>query len=165
MIPTAGQSVTADVLHAAVDEAARDAGVSAHTLVSGQSVSGVDLGSEQFRPVEKPEIALIMGDGVNAAEIGSAWLALSERLDWPATRLEPSQLGSASLDRYTSIVLAGGRYDDWSDDRVQALKRWVQSGGSLVTFGTASRWALAKGLLPTAEGADKVEAPSAPGRV
>ncbi|MGH6977975.1 MAG: M14 family zinc carboxypeptidase [Brevundimonas sp.] len=165
VIPTAGQSVTADVLHAAVDEAAREAGVAAHTLVSGQSVTGVDLGSEQIRPVEKPEIALVMGDGVNAAEIGSAWFALSERLGWPATRLEPSQLGSASLDRYTSIVLAGGRYDDWSDDRVQALKRWVQSGGSLVTFGTASRWALAKGLVPTPEGANRVEDASAPERL
>ncbi len=148
VIPTAGQTLTGDALHAAVDQAAREAGVTAHTVISGQSVSGVDLGSDQVRPVEKPEIAMIMGEGVNSAEIGSVWFALSERLHQPATRLDPSQIGRIPLDRYTSIVLAGGRYDDWSDERVQALKSWVQAGGSLVTFGTAARWAIAKGLVP-----------------
>jgi len=146
VIASAGKTLDAAALRAAVDEAAREAGVTAFALRTGQSASGVDLGSDSVRPVRPPKVALVMGEGVNATEIGSTWFALSERLNWPATRLDPAQIGRVSLDPYTSIVLSGGRYDDWSERSVEALRRWIQAGGSLVTYGSASRWALAKGL-------------------
>src|SRR5690606_31498631 len=60
--------------------------------------------------------------------------------------LDPNQLSRVSLDRYTSIVLAGGRYDDLNDRTVEALRTWVQAGGSLITYGSASSWALSKGI-------------------
>lgn len=150
VVASAGQSLDAAQLRAAVDEIARKAGVTAYGLSSGQSLSGIDLGSESVRPLRKPKIALIMGEGVNATEIGSTWFSLSERLGWPATRLDPAQLRRLPLGSYSSIVLAGGRYDDWSDDTVAALRRWVQGGGSLVTFGAASKWAVDKGLAGAA---------------
>lgn len=158
VVTTAGQSLSAADLRATVDKASREAGVAAYALASGRSLSGVDLGSESVRPLRAPKIALVMGEGVNATEIGSTWFSLSERLGWPATKLDPAQLRRAPLGAYTSIVLAGGRYDDWSEDTVAALRRWVQSGGSLVTFGAASKWAVAKGLTGPAPKAAEPEA-------
>lgn len=146
VVPTAGQTLDAAAVRQAVDKAARDAGTTAHALATGQSVSGVDLGSDSIRPLRKPKIALVMGEGVIPTEIGSTWFALSERLHWPATRLDPNQLARVSLDDYTSIVLSGGAYGDWSEATVTALRRWIQGGGSLVTYGAASRWAVDKGL-------------------
>ncbi|MCD9033430.1 peptidase M14 [Luteimonas sp. Y-2-2-4F] len=146
VVPVAGQPLDADALQAAVDAAAREAGVVAHALSTGQSAAGIDLGSDNVKPLRAPKIALVMGQGVNATEIGSTWFALSERLRWPATRLDPAQLARVPLGAYTSIVLAGGQYGDWSEATVEALKRWIEGGGSLVTFGTASRWAIEKGL-------------------
>ncbi|PVM82903.1 M14 family zinc carboxypeptidase [Caulobacter endophyticus] len=157
VVTAAGQSLTVAELRAAVDKASRDAGVVAYVLASGHSLSGVDLGSESVRPVRTPRIALVMGEGVNATEIGSTWFSLSERLGFPATKLDPAQLRRAPLGGYSSIVLAGGRYDDWSEDTVAALRRWVQAGGSLVTFGAASRWAVAKGLAGPAPKAAEPE--------
>lgn len=164
VVTAAGQSLQAAELRAAVDKAAREAGVTAYALASGRSLSGVDLGSESVRPLRAPRIALVMGEGVNATEIGSTWFSLSERLGWPATKLDPAQLRRAPLGVYTSIVLAGGRYDDWSEDTVAALRRWVQSGGSLVTFGAASKWAVAKGLAGPAPKAVEPEAAKAEAR-
>ncbi|KAK0330149.1 hypothetical protein LTR94_033968, partial [Friedmanniomyces endolithicus] len=40
-----------------------------------------------------------------------------------------------------------------------ALKSWVQAGGSLVTFGAASQWVLAKGIAPKADAEDEKEKP------
>lgn len=169
VVTTAGQSLSPPQLRAAIDEAARAAGVAAYALASGRSLSGVDLGSESVRPLRAPRIALVMGEGVNATEIGSTWFSLSERLGWPATRLDPAQLRRAPLSAYTSIVLAGGRYDDWSEETISALRRWVQAGGSLVTFGAASKWAIAKGLAgapagPLAKVEGKVEAAGEPSK-
>ncbi|KSB91837.1 peptidase M14 [Caulobacter vibrioides] len=161
VVTTAGQSLPAAELRAAVDKASRDAGVVAYALASGRSLSGVDLGSESVRPLRMPRIALVMGEGVNATEIGSTWFSLSERLGFPATKLDPAQLRRAPLGGYTSIVLAGGRYDDWSEETVAALRRWVQSGGSLVTFGAASKWAVAKGLVGPPPKASEPEAAKA----
>nr|WP_316630026.1 M14 family zinc carboxypeptidase [uncultured Brevundimonas sp.] len=147
VVTATGQEKDAATLRSLVDAAARRAGVDAWSLGTGQSVSGVDLGSDSVRRIRAPKVALIMGQGVNATEIGSTWFALSERLAWPATRLDPSQIGGVVLDGYTSIVLAGGSYDDWSERRIAALKAWVEGGGSLVTYGTASAWAIEKGLV------------------
>jgi hypothetical protein len=153
VIPATGQTLDPAALRAAVDDAARQAGVVAHALASGQSVSGIDLGSDGIKPVRRPTIALVMGEGVNATEIGSTWFALSERLHYPATRLDPAQLGRVPLGPYTSLVLAGGRYDDLPESTVTAIKRWVDAGGSLVAFGSAARWARAKGLTGSAPAA------------
>ncbi len=165
VIPVTGQSRDAAALRAAVEEAAREAGVVAHGLATGQSVSGIDLGSDGIRPVRAPKIALVMGEGVNATEIGSTWFALSERLHYPATRLDPTQLGRVALGAYTSLVLAGGRYDDLPEAAVTALKRWVEAGGSLVTFGSAARWAQAKGLVGGAPAAPATDAPGSTERL
>ena len=146
-----GQSLDADALRQAVDKAAREAGVIAYAVTSGQSVSGVDLGSNNVKVVRAPRIALVVGEGVNATEIGSTWFALSERLKYPASRLDPSQLGRIDLNNYDSIVLSGGRYDNLGQGTVDALKAWVRRGGSLVVFGTAAQWAGANGLAPQGE--------------
>uniref|UniRef100_UPI0039170181 hypothetical protein n=1 Tax=Brevundimonas sp. TaxID=1871086 RepID=UPI0039170181 len=149
---------TAAALRAAVDTAAREAGVIAHAVSTGQSVAGVDLGSDNVKVVRAPRIALVMGEGVNATEIGSTWFALSERLNYPATRLDPSQLGRVPLGSYDSIVLSGGRYDNLGQPTVDALKAWVRAGGSLVAFGNAARWAAANGLAPQAASEDEKKA-------
>jgi hypothetical protein len=159
VITASGQSLDATALRTAVDAASREAGVTAYGLSTGQSVSGVDLGSDNVKVVRSPRIALVMGEGVSATEIGSTWFALSERLNYPATRLDPSQLGRVPLGDYDSIVLSGGRYDGLGQPTVDALKVWVRAGGSLVVFGSAARWAAASGLapLPPAEDEKKAE--------
>lgn len=158
VVTTAGQPLDAAALRAAVDTAAREAGVVAHAVSTGQSVAGVDLGSDNVKVVRAPRIALVMGEGVNATEIGATWFALSERLNYPATRLDPSQLGRVPLGDYDSIVLSGGRYDNLSQPAVDALKAWARAGGSLVVFGSAARWAAANGLAPQTASEDEKKA-------
>jgi hypothetical protein len=91
-------------------------------------------------------VALVMGEGVAATEIGSAWFLLDQQLHLPASKLDPQQLGKVPLDRYTTIVLSGGTYTGVDATAVAALKRWVQAGGSLVTYGSASKWAIEQKL-------------------
>lgn len=146
VVPVAGQPLQGAALLEAVQAAARDSGVQAYALASGQSRGGIDLGSDSVKALRKPAVALVMGEGVNATEIGSAWFLLDQQLQLPASKIDPSQLGKVALDRYTSIVLSGGKYEGVDEAAVAALKRWIQAGGSLVTYGTASRWAIEKKL-------------------
>nr|WP_313246219.1 M14 family zinc carboxypeptidase [Stenotrophomonas rhizophila] len=157
VIPVAGQPLAGAALLAAVDEAARAAGVRVQALASGQSRSGIDLGSDSVKALRKPAVALVMGEGVSATEIGSAWFVLDQQVQLPASKLDPAQLGKVELDRYTTIVLAGGTYTGVDAAAVAALKRWINAGGSLVTYGTAARWAIEQKLADEVLGEDEKE--------
>ena len=146
VVPVAGQPVQGAALLDAVQSVAVAASVRVHALASGRSRSGIDLGSDGVKALRTPAVALVMGEGVDNTEIGSAWFLLDQHLQLPASKIDPQQLGKVPLDRYTSIVLAGGRYDTVDEGAVAALKRWIQAGGSLVTYGTASKWAIEKKL-------------------
>ena len=145
VVPVAGQTLQGAALLEAVTSVAREAGVQVHALSSGRSREGIDLGSDGVKALRKPAVALVMGR-VAATEIGSAWFLLDQQLHLPASKLDPQQLGKVSLDRYTTIVLSGGSYTGVDAAAVAALKRWVQAGGSLVTYGSASKWAIEQKL-------------------
>ncbi|MFG3448737.1 M14 family zinc carboxypeptidase [Stenotrophomonas sp. NPDC047960] len=161
VIPVAGQTLAGDALLAAVEEAARSSGVQVHAVASGQSRSGIDLGSDSVKALRRPAVALVMGEGVSATEIGSAWFLLDQQVHLPASKLDPAQLGKVNLDRYTTIVLSGGTYTGVDAAAVAALKRWINAGGSLVTYGTAAKWAIEQKLADEALGAEEKEPDSA----
>ncbi len=147
VIPVAGQTLDAGALQARVLARAQEAGVTVHALDSSRTASGIDLGSDNVRVLRAPSIALVMGEGVSATEIGSAWFALDTALGLPASKLDPAQLASVDLSRYTSIVLSAGSYGTVGEAGVTALKRWIAAGGSLVVYGSGARWAIDKGLV------------------
>jgi len=157
VVPVAGQTLAGDALLAAVEEAARSSGVQVHALASGQSRSGIDLGSDSVKSLRKPAVALVMGEGVSATEIGSAWFLLDQQVQLPASKLDPAQLGKVNLDRYTTIVLSGGTYTGVDATAVAALKRWINAGGSLVTYGSAAKWAIEQKLSDEVLGAEEKE--------
>ncbi|WP_068854537.1 M14 family zinc carboxypeptidase [Stenotrophomonas rhizophila] len=157
VVPVAGQTLAGAALLAAVDEAARSSGVQVHALASGQSRSGIDLGSDSVKSLRRPAVALVMGEGVSATEIGSAWFLLDQQVQLPASKLDPAQLGKVNLDRYTTIVLAGGTYSGVDATAVAALKRWINAGGSLVTYGSAAKWAIEQKLSDEVLGAEEKE--------
>ncbi|HEY0335419.1 MAG TPA: M14 family metallopeptidase [Stenotrophomonas sp.] len=148
VVPVTAQPLAGESLRAAIDAAAREAGITVVGLVSGHSRSGIDLGSDGFKPVRKPKVALVMGQGVNSAEIGSAWFLLDQQLHWPATRLDPAQLATVPLEDYTSLVLSGGQYADLTPRAVEKLRRWIEAGGSLVAYGSGAKWAADQQLAP-----------------
>jgi hypothetical protein len=146
VIPVAGQVLDPAALHAKVQARASAIGVVVQALATGQSRSGIDLGSDNVRALRTPSVALLVGDGVAATEIGSAWYSMDHALGLPSTKLDLAQLGKVGLERYTSIVLSGGNYAGVSEAGVAALKRWITAGGSLVTYGSGARWVIEKGL-------------------
>lgn len=148
LVPVAGQPLDAQALHARIDALARELGVRVQAVHSGKSASGVDLGSDGLKPVRRPSVALVMGAGVSPPEIGAAWHAFDTALGLPSSKLEPVQLGEVPLERYTTIVLANGNYAGVPEAAVEALRRWIAAGGSLVACNTGARWAIEKGLLP-----------------
>lgn len=146
IVPVAGQTVSADSLYKAVQAVAADAHINVLAVNGGFSAEGIDLGSSNIKAIRKPEVALAFGQGVAASEAGQVWFLLNQQLDLPVTKIDPSNFARASLKRYNVLVLPGGNYSAWDNATIEKLKGWVNDGGTLITFQTATAWAVQQGL-------------------
>ncbi len=141
------QDISADELHEKLEDAAAEHKVTFYAVQTGMTPSGIDLGSGNIQPVEKPEVALVVGSGVSSYEAGEAWFLLNKHVGLNATKIRKSQFSGTDLNRYNTIILVDGNYNDWNSQTVNKLKRWVRSGGVLITDEDASEWAIRKELV------------------
>jgi hypothetical protein len=139
-------SVTADQVHALMDQIVREDQVVVHAAQTGLTLSGNDLGSRSSPVLALPEIAMLSGAGSSAYEVGETWHLLNERFGIPVSLLDISQLGSVDLDRYTTIVMVSGSYN-MNTETTDKLKLWISSGGVLITWRTGARWAINNELV------------------
>lgn len=134
-------------LNTIINETAREFNLTFYTANTGLSQEGIDLGSRHSQVVDKPEAAIVFGDGVRSTEAGEAWFLLNRHLELPITKIDSDVLPRADLGRYNTLVLVDGNYGRWSEDTVEEIKRWVRSGGSLITSGRAIQWAIEQEIV------------------
>ncbi len=111
-----------------------------YNIQSGLTSRGIDLGSRTFAVVEKPEVLLVGGVGTSSYEVGEIWHYLDTRVGIPATIWDANAINLRSLDRYTHIIFASGRYSSISDKGLEKISEWVKKGGVLIGQKTALRW-------------------------
>ncbi len=116
-----------------------------YAVKTGLTPMGSDLGSRDFEVLEKPEVLLLVGNGVNSYDAGEVWHLLDQRYDMPITKMDVSRLSRADLSRYNVIVMVDGSYNSISNQS-EKLKTWVRKGGTLIPFKRAIRWAKSKGI-------------------
>jgi len=144
VIPVHYQEVEQEKLYGLLEEAASLSGITIHAIQGGLSLEGIDLGSNNIRVVKKPVVATVTESGYNWTSVGELWALLSERFGIPLTKITERQIENADIHRYTSIVLSGA--PGFSPEFVNRLTAWVENGGTLITTGPASDWAVRSGL-------------------
>lgn len=164
VVPVLGQSLNRNELYEQLEQTAAQFGVDFYAVSTGMTPEGIDLGSRNIQPVEKPKAALIIGEGVSEYEAGEALFLLNKHLGMGITRLAKPTLTEISLNRYNTIVMVDGNYSDLDSTTVDKIKRWVHNGGVLITDEDASEWAVRQGitgedLLQTFEEEEQEETP------
>ncbi|WP_443943890.1 M14 family metallopeptidase [Pedobacter sp. AW1-32] len=147
VVPVVGQTLSPDSLFSALRQVAKYSNIDVQSVGSGFSAEGIDLGSSNIKAIRKPEVALAFGQGVTASEAGQVWFLLNQQLDLPVSKLDLQNFARAELSRYTVLVLPGGNYNSWDKTTVDKLKNWVNEGGTLITFQTATAWAVQQGIV------------------
>jgi len=143
MIPMQMQSVNSDNIYQQLTELSKKYAVNIYSVKSGNVNTGSDLGSSKFAVLSKPSIAMVTGAGVNATDAGEVWHLLDQRMNIQATHIEPTIFNRADLDRYNTIIMVGGNYNELNKDK---LKAWVQGGGTLILTEEAVSWAAQNGI-------------------
>lgn len=147
VVPVAGQFISSDSLYAQLQKVALACQVRFTAATTGFSAAGVDLGSNNIKTVRKPEVALAFGQGITASEAGQVWFLLNQQLGIPVVKLDLQYFRQASLKKYTIIVLPAGNYNTWDKPVIDKLKAWIADGGTLITFQTATAWAIQNELV------------------
>jgi len=145
------RGVSADTVHSVVQRIATQDYVDVYTVDRGLTPSGPDLGGASTDILEPPKAAILTGagsgaryGGASAYNSGEVWHLLSERMAVPVSLLDLSDVPSADLDRYNTLVLAGGRFEDLPEEQVT---EWVEDGGTLIGIQDAVEWPIEQGLV------------------
>ena len=133
-------------VHAAVASLARESGVDVfgvNTAFAESSQFGIGSGS--VYDLRLPTIALVGEEGTSLPSYGATWYVLEQRYGIPFTPVSTRWLAGGDLSRFNVIIIpdasSGALNRVIGTEGANAIREWVQGGGTLVTMGGASAWA------------------------
>ncbi len=139
LIPVQNQSMNMADLTKFLAKVSRETKVQINGVKTGLA-QGIDLGSSQFRAVELPKVAILVGNGVNPYDAGEIWHLFDTRYNMRITKLDTRNFGRADLSRYTDIIMPASWGNALDKGDAEKLKSWVQAGGSLIAYKNAGRF-------------------------
>lgn len=139
MIPVESQKMSKESLYETIKAVGQSAEVNFAGIPTGYSQTGIDLGSNNFQKVTKPEALIVTGQGVASYEVGEVWYWLDTHVGMPISKVDINTMPRLNLSRYNVIVMVSGQYDR---SLAYKIKQWVANGGTLITLKTATEWAV-----------------------
>ncbi len=146
VVPVSLQKKNAQEVYDLVQKAQQKYQVPMYAVNSGYSLKGVDLGSRYVQPVKKVKAAMLIGNGTRSYEAGEVWHLLDTRMNMPISKIPLRNFNRTNFDKYTTLVMVSGRYN-LTKKQQEKIKAWVSKGNTLITIGTASKWAIDKKLV------------------
>lgn len=163
VIPVAGQEKSEESINYLIQQILTNDGLDVYAFNTGLDYQGVSLGSGSFSVVRKPEIAILVGDGVNSNDAGELWHLLDHRLHIPVTMLPVDGVNRINLSKYNTVIFPSGSYTSITESGKEKLKTWVQNGGVIIGFENALQWLNSSGLgkfeMKPGESTDKQSTP------
>lgn len=145
IIPVTQQKVSSDKVYEHLQTISTLCAIDFYPVETGYNVRGIDLGSNYVVPLKKSKVLMLIGNGVSGYEAGEVWHLLDQRIGKAITKADVTNISRVSWDKYNVLVMVGGTYT-FEKPTVEKIKNWIQSGGTLITFKTASEWAIKQGL-------------------
>jgi hypothetical protein len=139
MIPVQNQEMTASEVSQMIQNISEETNVTITGVTTGLT-QGIDLGSNQFRALEQPKVAMIIGEGITPYDAGEIWHLFDTRYDMHITKLDTKNLGRTDLSRYTDLIIPNSWGSAFDKNTTEKIKDWVQDGGTLIAYKNTGRW-------------------------
>lgn len=147
VIPVGLQKLSATQLHQLMQQTAEQFKLQIAAIHSGYSVSGIDMGSTSMQVLSAPKPLLLTGSGTSAYDTGEVWHLLDQHLQMTLTQAKLEDFSKLSLNSYSHLILVKGNYKSLREDDIEAIKKWVSSGGVLIAMKSAAKWAADNKLI------------------
>lgn len=132
LIPVQTQDHGSDAIFNHLSSLAKENGVNIHAFSTGLDYKGVSLGSPSFDNVQKPKVMLLVDGNVSSYEAGEVWHLFDQRYKMDLSLVPVEIFNSADIDKYNTILMVNGRYNDITERGQEKLKQWVSEGGTVV---------------------------------
>ena len=139
-VSTTQQELPGEELCDFLKKAAQSIGVNIYAVSTGLTKEGINIGSGNFLSINKPEILMLVGDGISSGEAGEIWHLIDQRFHMPVTKVEISRFNGMELQRYNTIIMPGGSYNAISETANNRLQEWIRNGGNIIAMRTANNW-------------------------
>ena len=139
MIPVQNQVLTPEALYTFLQEVAQDSRIKI-TAVNTGLTRGIDLGSNEFDPLKKQKVALLVGRGIRSYDAGEIWHLFDTRYDMKITKIDTDYFERTDLNSYTDIIIPGTSGSRLGTAVADKLKAWVKQGGNLIAYRGAVNW-------------------------
>ena len=136
-LPVQNQSKSSDAIFTILQNAVKKTGVKIQALKTGLANDGADMGGPTAVTLRKPNVAMLVGDGIVNNDAGEIWHQMDTRYDMTLTLLDMANIGRVNLNSYTSVILPDGSY---TATVASKLKEYTASGGNIIAFGRAVRF-------------------------
>ena len=143
LVSVKNQSLNSNQIYDLISDIASKNSLKIYGLKTG-ATEGIDLGSDQFKTIEKPKIGLIVGDGVRSYDAGEIWHLFDIKYNIPITKIDVNNIDKLNLDKYSHIILP-----DYSGENIDSSKitSYISNGGNLIAFRSSIKWLNEKKII------------------
>ena len=145
MIPVKNQDLSSSEIYTFLNDAAQESHINMDAVSTGLN-EGIDLGSRNFKALELPKIALLVGEGITSYDAGEIWHLFDTRYDIVATKLDTKSIEKADLSRYNTIIMVNSK-SGLNNNSTKKIQSWVKDGGTLVAYKNALKWLNSKKFM------------------
>ncbi|WP_435416328.1 M14 family metallopeptidase [Polaribacter aestuariivivens] len=143
-IPVQNQNLNALEMFEFLQKTAKESHVSINGVQTGLN-DGIDLGSNNFRAIDKPKVAMLVGDGIAGNDSGEIWHLLDQRFDMALTRIDMSYFTRVDISKYSAIIVPSSY--NLGKSAEEKLRTWVNNGGILIGYKNTVRWLSSKKFI------------------
>ena len=136
-IPVQNQKLDENALFRFLSKVAEESHLQINGVNTGLN-DGIDLGSNNFRNVRKPKVAMLVGGNIYGNDAGEIWHLFDQRFDMHVTKLDMSYFNRVDLSKYTTIIVPNSSRMDKSV--ATKLNTFAQNGGVVIGYRNALRW-------------------------
>ncbi len=141
LIPVQNQELNADELYEFLKEVAHESMLQITSVGTGLT-KGIDLGSNDFDPIKKQKVAILVGSGISSYDAGEIWHLFDTRFNMQLTKLDMAYLSNIDLSKYTDLIIpsTSSRGGGLANKYAEKIKEWVKDGGTLIGYRNVAEW-------------------------
>ncbi|MCM4157683.1 M14 family metallopeptidase [Gramella sp. AN32] len=138
MIPAKNQEMNSDEIHQFLTEVSKNSHVEIVGIKTGMT-HGINLGSRQFKNIDKPKVAVLVGGSITSYDAGEIWHLFDQRYQMNITKLDVNNFSKFDLSKYTDIIIPN-TWKGLEDADAKKLEDWVKNGGTLIAYRNTVNW-------------------------
>ncbi|OIP52716.1 MAG: zinc carboxypeptidase [Flavobacteriaceae bacterium CG2_30_34_30] len=146
LIPVQNQKMTPQELAQFLTKVAHESFTTITSVSTGRT-NGMDLGSNNFKTLKKPKVALLVGDGITPSDAGEIWHLFDQRYAMKITKLDTRNVSRTDVSRYTHLILPNSWGNALDKNDTEKIKTWIKNGGIFIGYKNAAKWATSNELV------------------